>query len=363
MNRRWTVVAPLFPDEIISSWLVRAALTQGCDPMTLTLQVWPKWRIWTQDADRFIKDDRFESICSFSGIEQSKLKSASLLPISSRIYGKKPPEKSAWTWFVAPGARNTKRHNGIQYCPACLKNDAKPYFRIQWRFVWHTGCGVHGHALLDRCHRCNSPVEYHRLQAQDKFITVCATCKADLRAAGVRSCMPDALKLQQVADQVLKNGGGHFQGHDIDVKSWFELVNFFASLIRVAQRDENRPLTEFLKLLGAQLADRAPVQVGNCLQILRTHDREKLMAGLLPLMSANKAQFDDALKKSNISKQAFTGHGLVLPAWIKTTAASLPHAQRQKSTKLRQQIDGPRPKHQVIRMMARLQRKLDMAKR
>lgn len=363
MNSQWSVVAPVMHDEIISSWLVRAALIQGCDPMTLTLTVWPKWRIWTQDADRFFNEDRLDPICALSGIEKTALRSASLFPIAMQIYGKKPPEKTAWTWVVAPGARNTKRHSGIQYCTDCLKDDVRPYFRIHWRFAWHTCCKVHGHALFDRCHACNAPVEYHRLQAQDKLITVCATCKADLRAASVRNSLPDALKFQRVADDVLLHGAGTFLGSAMSIKPWFELADYFVSLIRIAQRNENEPLNEFLKLIGVQMPECVPMQPGNHLEILETHDREKLMGALFPLMSASTQQFDQALQKSRITKQGFAGHGLVLPDWVKENAATLPCTIREKSTKSNTQLHGPRSKYQVKRMMARLQRKLDLAQR
>lgn len=363
MSFRWAVVAPLMHDEIISSWLVRAALMQGCDPMTLTLAIWPKWRIWTQDADRFFYEDRLDPICALSGFEKLALKSASLFPYARQIYGEKPPEKAVWRWVVAPGARSTKRHSGIQYCPTCLKNDARPYFRLHWRFAWHAGCKVHGHALLDRCHACNAPVEYHRLQAEDKQITVCARCKDDLRAASVRSCLPDALKFQQVADDVLLNGVGSIQGSSMCITSWFELANYFVSLIRVAQRGENEPLNDFLKKIGVHMPNSVPMQQGNNLEILQTLDREKLLASLFPLMSASRNRFGDALQKSRISKQGFAGHGLVLPEWIKEYAAALPCNLREKSKKSNAQLYGPRPRYQVKRMMARLQRKLVMVQR
>ena len=331
--------------------------------MTMTLAVWPTWRIWTQDADRFFNEDRLDPICVLSGIEKVPLQSASLFPIARQIYGRKPPEKAAWTWVIAPGARNTKRHSGIQYCPTCLKDDVRPYFRLRWRFAWHTGCKVHGHSLLDRCPVCNAPVEYHRLQAEDKLITVCATCKVDLRAASVRICLPDALKFQLVADDVLINGIWPFQGSAMSVSPWFELANYFVSLIRVAQRGENEPLSRFLRLIGVQLPGGIPIQSGKQLEILQTHDRERLLAALFPLMSASQIQFNEALQKSNITKQGLAGHGLALPAWIKAAAASLTSAQREKSTRSFARLDGPRPKYQVKRMMAKLQRKLDMARR
>ncbi|WP_353961410.1 TniQ family protein [Rhodoferax lithotrophicus] len=76
MNSRWAVVASTQPDEIISSWMVRTALMQGCDPMTLTFAVWPRWRIWTHDADRFANEDRLDRICVLSGIEKRHVASS-----------------------------------------------------------------------------------------------------------------------------------------------------------------------------------------------------------------------------------------------------------------------------------------------
>lgn len=32
----WALSVPLLPEESLSSWLVRAALRQGCDPLSLT---------------------------------------------------------------------------------------------------------------------------------------------------------------------------------------------------------------------------------------------------------------------------------------------------------------------------------------
>lgn len=363
MKQRWAVVTHLLPDEIISSWLVRTALAQGCDPMTLTLAVWPKWRIWTQDADRFFSETRFDQICDLSGIDKSALQSASLYPVAKKILQRDPPENSVWQWFIAPGSRNLKRHRGIQCCPGCLRNDLKPYFRIQWRFAWHTGCQVHGYALIDRCPACSAPVEYHRLLAHDKLITLCATCKVDLREAGVRVCLSDALKFQLVADDVLSNGTGTFLESTFNIKSWFELSDYFVSLIRVAQRDDNEPLNEFLRLLGVHVPESVPLQPGNHLEILNTADREKYLSALFPLMSASRQKFDESLQKSRITQQGLAGHGLVLPDWVREYAKSLPFTIREKQAKSDPQLDRPRPKYQVKRMMARLQRKLAMAKR
>ena len=94
MTSQWAIRVPMLHDEIISSWLVRAALTQGCDPLVLTGDVWPKWRIWTQDADRFLDDERIEPLCAVSGITKETLRASTLYPVASQIAGGNLTEKA-----------------------------------------------------------------------------------------------------------------------------------------------------------------------------------------------------------------------------------------------------------------------------
>lgn len=363
MTSQWAIRVPLLHDEIISSWLVRAALTQGCDPLVLTGDVWPKWRIWTQDADRFLDDERIEPLCAVSGITKEALRASTLYPVASQIAGGNLTEKAVWPWMLTLGARNTKRRSGLQYCPSCLAEGSTPYYRLQWRFAWHVGCEKHGCALHDRCHVCDAPVEPHRLLAEDQQVSVCATCKADLRNAIPTPSATSALAFQCLADHVVLHGQGQFQGETIDAHNWFELASFFASLIRRASRSENEILADFLQQLGVKLPEGLPVIVGAGIEMLRTHDRQKLFESLHPLMMDSKERFELALKKSGIGLQTFCGKGEVLPKLLFEMTLALPDKSRIRTSKPARKLTGPRPLHEVMRMMARLQRKLEMAKR
>lgn len=360
---RWVLPVPLLPDEIISSWLVRAALTQGCDPLVLTGEVWPKWRIWTRDADRFLADERIEPLCELSGITKETLRAATLSPVASQILGGNLPKNAIWPWILALGERNTKRHGGLQYCPICLAEDAKPYYRRQWRFAWHIGCGRHSCSLLDRCHACNAPVEPHRLLAEDQNVAVCATCKADLRNATPDPCLASALAFQCMADQVVFHGQGMFHGQAVDVFKWFELVSFFEALIRRASRSRTETLSAFLHQLGVKLPEGLPVIAGAGIELLRTNERQELLQSIHPLMMVNQERFEFALRESGISLQGFCAKGETLPKVIKATTTSLLDKPRIRTKRSIRKLTGPRPRHEVIRMMARLQRKLEMMKR
>lgn len=363
VTSQWAVRVPMLPDEIISSWLVRAALTQGCDPLVLTGDVWPKWRIWTQDADRFLDDERIEPLCEVSGIAKEILRDATLYPVASQIVSGNPPEKAMWPWILALGARNTRRHGGLQYCPSCFAEDAKPYYRRQWRFAWHTGCEKHGCSLLDRCHICSAPAEPHRLLAEDQTVAVCATCKADLRTASPTPCSAVALAFQGMADRVVLQGHGVFQDQAVDISTWFELASFFESLVRRATHSGTETLNAFLRLLGVKLPEGLPVIAGAGIELLRTHERQELLQSLHPLMMADQERFSLALKESGIARQTFCGKGETLPKLLLEITSSLLHKPRNHMSKPVRKLMGPRPRHEVMRMMARLQRKLEMAQR
>lgn len=359
----WAISVPLLPGEIISSWLVRAALTQGCDPLVLTGEIWPKWRIWTQDADRFFCDERLKSLCTVSGIPMDEFRAATLYPIASQIFGRNPPEKASWPWVLTLGARNTKRHGGMQYCSSCFMEDTKPYYRRQWRFAWHTCCEKHGVSLLDRCHACGAPIEPHRLLAEDQNIAVCATCKADLRNASSPSCPADALAFQGAVDHVVLHGQGSFQGQIIEVSEWFVLLNFFEALIRRANRSGAETLNDFLQRLGLQLHGGLSLLSGAGIDMLRTNERLKLLGMVCSLLVADKEQFVIALKESGITSQTFCNKGETLPKSLLDIASTLPNNPRVHTRKAACKLVGPRPRQVVMRMMARLQRKLEMAQR
>lgn len=69
---------------------------------------------------------------------------------------------------------------GLQYCPLCLAEDDDPYFRKSWRLVCQFCCTKHGCYLNHKCHKCNSPVVFHRVPLEYLSIRYCYKCSADL---------------------------------------------------------------------------------------------------------------------------------------------------------------------------------------
>lgn len=222
MRVAWALSVPLEPGELFSTWLARAALRQGCDPLCLTGDVWPKWRAWTLDIDRGLRADRMLALAQRSGVDAARLEEACLRPVALAINGSAPANASRWPWVLALGSRNRMRCGGLQYCPACLADDRQPYFRRAWRLAWHVGCVEHCALLRDRCHACLHPVEPHRSVATDMKLVYCSTCGVDLRRGGVQSVDAEAMEFQRRADQALATGTAAWGGSEQACTQWFD---------------------------------------------------------------------------------------------------------------------------------------------
>lgn len=109
----WEIRVPLQHDELLSSWLIRTALVQGCDPLVLTGCAWPDWRVWTLDPDRGVDRCRATSLSALSGIDPDMIEKASLRSCVERIqtHGAAYPT-ATWPWVVAFGKRNRRQAGG-----------------------------------------------------------------------------------------------------------------------------------------------------------------------------------------------------------------------------------------------------------
>lgn len=74
----WGIKTPLYQNEALSSWLIRAALDCGCDPLSLTGILWPKWRPWTLDIDQGLNQEYSKILVSVTSITQDQFDAATL---------------------------------------------------------------------------------------------------------------------------------------------------------------------------------------------------------------------------------------------------------------------------------------------
>lgn len=354
----WAIPVPLLPDESLSSWLARAAITQGCDPLTLTGAVWPKWRVWTLDPDRGISRERLYALSEASGISVTAFGASALRPDAERIEGHPLSDSKGWPWILALGSRNRRRSGGQQFCPECLASDTKPYFRKRWRFAWHIGCAAHEKQLLDRCHVCGAPVEPHRLLAEDKHLAWCARCKFDLRSAASLPVSKDALGFQRMADRAVNIGEGAFGRRLIPVSDWFATARFLTGLIRQASRKVASKCANAIRLLGIYANERMLPATGLALELLTVAERQTLLEATHHLFTIGPEALIRSFKKVGITAIALNNVRQPLPSPVREMVELLPNGKRAPRKPSMKFVDRPRTRRAVMTAWARLQRKM-----
>lgn len=354
LKARWAVSVPLLPDEAFSGWLVRAALTLGCDPMALTGVLWSKKRVWTIDVDRGLPVDKLHILERESGIPVEAFQSAMLPPLMQNIMGRVPKMHEPWLWVRPFGRRNRKCIQGWQYCPECLAEDKTPFFRLHWRLVWHLACDRHRAMLLDRCPHCDGPVLPHRLVAEDKTLAVCALCGGDLRKAGQESVDDTVLEMQQICNEAAGAGAVYWDGDIVAAQDWFELLRFFATWIRRSDLDGRR---RFIELLLNERAPEGPPPLPMLVEALPLEERKDLMALAARLVRVGREKMTEAAQKAGLTRRSFWRPGGI-PALLELVTLELPHGKRNrgKAGPMRRE-PRYRSKAVVKRMWKRLQRK------
>ena len=348
----------LLADESLTSWLVRTALAHGCDPTVLTTWLWPDWRAWMFDVDRGIPKRQHAALCREAGIKPKALEAAALGPMMMRLLGRTPERCASWTWVLTLGARGARRSGGTQLCPVCLSEDRPPYYRVQWRLAWHTACATHACLLHDRCPECESPIMAHRLQGDAAHIALCAACGTDLRTAPVRPGAGPALDLQSATDRVARDGAGECLGTPVDAPTWLAVADFLVRLVRRSARAPSLGLNALLESVGVDAPPALHGMPGAGIERLQIEERRLILNAVARIMALSADTLQETLNACGLTRQGWIEQGERAPGPLAAMAQALPERRSTTGRKAprRRRIDRPRPRHEVLQMMARLER-------
>ncbi len=354
----WSIPCPLYRDELLTSWLVRSALANSCDPLALTGSIWPGWRPWILDIDRQLPVDKLKALARTCGVPLDVLESVTLEAIAAAVSGKRLPPGKAWPWILSIGVRNRLRSGGLQYCPECFRSDV-PYFRRQWRLVWHMCCEAHGCMLSDCCPHCGMPLEPHRLEATQRSVATCPNCCGNLADAEAGKALVSALRFQQAAEQAIR-GNGKFGREKLPVAEWFELASFLVQLVKRVARNSTPALVAF-----GRLASPAPIPTHSPqVEKARIADRVPVLGCVGNLLASGKESLASMLAEAGVGRQGFCPKGVRLPACLSDVASSLKrnHAgNRSHPSAPSGGLPPPRPRYEVQRRALRIRRRLEGA--
>jgi hypothetical protein len=186
----WPIRYKPLPDELLSNWIVRLAHGHGLKVQTFCNLIFGnKLQIWNRDIDRTAPTWLLDELSYRTGTSAETTWSTTLRSYEGLLF-RKFRLSSNVQWILAFQLYHRKPEgHGLQFCPACLREDAIPYFRKCWRVAFNTVCTRHRTMMHDRCPRCSSGVAVHRVDMRNPHtlesapLSYCHSCGFDLRDA------------------------------------------------------------------------------------------------------------------------------------------------------------------------------------
>lgn len=258
MNSRWADLVGLcsaIQFESPSSWLTRAALSQGTSVRELAMHL--GW-FPAHDLDLMFgllyRDGLPRELTVLGGLEVARRilvghRSAGCRPEGLLTVG--PKQRVRKLDGLMPTARRRSRY---RFCPLCLTADPVPFVRLEWRFNCWRFCPEHRCVLQDRCPACAAPLELpvslvragpRRAGIAD--LACCASCGQPLTKA-------DVVPLNLVAAEGVGWDRVHFDNGRAAISA------MYYGRLRVDGEAQDRPfrhlaLLEALSVLPAHAAD------------------------------------------------------------------------------------------------------------
>lgn len=180
---------PLAGNELLSSYLSRAAIGRGMSAQSLTSLVCPGHSIWTRDVDTNARVDTLNVLAAAIGVPTSRIRGMTLAGLSHP-----EPDGPGWQgthhWVTSIGVyHRSRRRHGLCFCPVCL--DERPFFRREWRLAFWTVCPQHQVLLHDACPSCGGTVEPHRQQYD---LRLCSRCNRSLVSGDCVVAVPSSMQ-------------------------------------------------------------------------------------------------------------------------------------------------------------------------
>lgn len=324
MTLKWPVPVYPLPDEILSSWLVRAAFALGCEPMSLTSALWPSGRTWTMDIDRYLVEERMQALSDSSGLSPDEITRMTLrhhLDGKVFLYGK---GLALLPWLTTLGQKHLQHIMGVQFCPECFRSST-PYYRWQWRTAWFTRCSIHQCPLVASCPVCHTAVQYHRLSLGAPHIGVCVSCGYDFREIEVQPPNPDKMIFQTLATHICEKGVADWGSEQIPAIEWFALMRVMLHLIRKAARQRSSShLLHFFAATGIDLASFELLPEKFATELLLAREREALFAALVQMIAIGPEMLLKLIMEFRVPCSVLMDHRTSYPEVMHRWLANLP---------------------------------------
>lgn len=324
MLYQWTFHPKSQPDELLSSYLTRAAWAHGMRPSAFCHLYWPKWSIWNRDIDRSASDVLLKAITESSDVSFDRLCSMTLRSLEA-VLSKSSTLKSQATWILCAGIyHRIRRKHGLQICPACL-SESPHYFRRYWRLGFSVYCPTHKLPLRDACPFCDAPIIPHR--TTDANLTCCHACGKTLTKPQPHddNPLPDsAYDLQKFLTELLADSV-ETQGRNNNAVELFSILRSLLTIINARHR-ELRSILTLSPIYSADLENRGGFERD------RWWMRCISMETLARWFENWPVEFQHGASRLHLTKRAFAR--LSTPDLLRIEVSKLPEGERRHHQKV-----------------------------
>ena len=351
----WYISTLIEKDEIISSWLIRAALESGCSPLTLISILWGKRRALTIDIDRGLNHELLTDLQRHSNESVEKILNSTLSSSIKKITDRDTRNQSI-PWVLALGQRNRHNCSGRQICIECFKSDSTPYYRKRWRFAWNTICAKHNILLIDACPHCHQVLQPFHIDIQHQNFATCTNCGLDIRRHHQLPIESTLVDFQNISQATIDNGFSYYQNEKISSIEWFVIMRMWITGIRALLASKSNKAHDFIDAVYPNSNMLiTPVKF----EFLNASERFKILEILQRITQIPSYELIELANQFQLSQSYFWSKNTKLPIQLSEIYTQLKPSNRRKIIlKSSESIPQPKSKLSVQKKWLKLLRKM-----
>ena len=332
---RWPFPLELHADELLSSFLVRAAHAHGLAPYRFCAYHFPDSPVWNRDIDRSASDALLEAIAVKAGLSFERVVGMTLRSAAATLGPCTAGGAGPWINTVGVYHR-LRRRWGLQYCPVCLAEH--PVLYRSWRLSFVVVCKQHQVRLQDACPHCDAPLAIHRQQLSVRLCHACSRPLSEIRA-GLRFSLEALSRAQSRYESAWARDRSEIGHESVAARDWFQGARVVASLIKPPPSD---------------LADSTKAR-RSVLESARVEQRAHVLSQMESLFAYWPDGFSTAARGSHLTQRSFVRRAL--PDWLAAVVDGLPEgsarsgATHRSRHSLRARLESSRRKTAEWRTM------------
>lgn len=301
-----------FPDELLSSWILRCAKLYNLKSHVFAKFVWGKTAIWNRDIDKSIKQEDLEIFAKINNVPYEIAYNSTLNFYKGKLFDK--ININGQTKFINTTGvyHRTRKHFALYYCPICLENIN--YYRKIWRISIIIVCPKCNIYLKDKCDNCNSPILPHRIymtkdSGYNVSLSICFNCKKSLYETTI-------IHADEIMKKLTKTIMEKIDETPDQSMRYFKLFYFFIRVVTF-----NRIIANYLNEKGiTHIPDFSKKYRKHTFEILTLYEKKEILLGCQHLMKNWPLNFTKCIKTCEINYSDLvieTSHKNELPDQIK----------------------------------------------